>query len=53
MNKKDKLTYIRPVISVVELEIQQGILAGSQPGQIEGLGGFGDDDIEWTSGRTR
>ena len=42
--KKEKKTYIAPVIEVVEIEIQSSILAVSGGGTLPDVGGGGDSE---------
>ncbi len=49
-HKLNKLTYVRPMVEVVDIETQQMFLSGSNPGQTEGLGDK-KEDLGWSSSR--
>ena len=49
VNIQHKQAYICPAIEVVNIDMQQAILAGS-PGQIETIGER-KEDIEWSNSR--
>ena len=50
MTKQYKMSYIRPTAKIINIELEQHLLADSQPGKVEDLGEE-KEEIEWARRR--
>ena len=50
MTKQHKMSYIRPTAKTINIELEQHLLADSQPGKVEDLGEE-KEEIEWARRR--